>query len=94
MGSGLGSEVFPCLQTTLRQEGILLPVKQSPMQRQDRERTPSDSATSSTQSDAEPVPQSSDTAVNNLETTDFRSVLKDLQVLSASLLEMETEETT
>lgn len=89
------------LMTTLRQEGLVLPVKQSSMPRQDKERTPNESIASSGEcehstsslTDSETIPSSPDATVDKLNTNDFHSVLKDLQILSASLLEMDNEET-
>lgn len=77
------------VQTTLRQEGIALPGRYSmAAQKQCKEKD----GQKSTQ--PPPTPEADYELVhNNLEATDFKAVLKDLQVLSASLLEMDNEHT-
>ncbi len=84
------------LQTTLRQEGIVLPGKQLPVQRQSEERVDNDANTQDSPTIIQSPQVTHELAPlrdNILETTDFRTVLKDLQMLSASLLEMDNEET-
>ena len=89
------------LQTTLRQEGIVLPGKQLPVQRQSEERVAKDNDANTQDSPTmiqspqvtETIHELASLRDNILETTDFRTVLKDLQMLSASLLEMDNEET-
>ncbi len=83
------------LQTTLRQEGIVLPGKQLPVQRQSEERVTKDNDANTQDSPTSPqvTHELAPLRDNILETTDFRTVLKDLQMLSASLLEMDNEET-
>ncbi|XP_064383373.1 coiled-coil alpha-helical rod protein 1-like isoform X2 [Halichondria panicea] len=84
------------LMTTLRQEGIVLPGKQLPVQRQSEERVDNDANTQDSPTIIQSPQVTHELAPlrdNILETTDFRTVLKDLQMLSASLLEMDNEET-
>ncbi len=72
----------------------MLPGKQLPVQRQAEEIVAKDDYAKT--QDFPTIfqsPQVIPLRDNILETTDFRTVLKDLQMLSASLLEMDNEET-
>ncbi len=69
----------------------MLPGKQLPVQRQAEEIVAKDDYANT--QDSPTIFQSPPLRDNILETTDFRTVLKDLQMLSASLLEMDNEET-
>ena len=72
----------------------MLPGKQLPVQRQAEEIVAKDDYAKTQDSPTIfQSPQVIPLRDNILETTDFRTVLKDLQMLSASLLEMDNEET-